>query len=144
MKANVGVARNHFVALCAARTQPGVTHVSGQEAGFLQELPLDTLPLDGKDLQILERWGVCKIGELALLPRDQMAERFGERGARMVRLARGEEDSVLRVCRPELRLDLSRDFDWEIGEIETGWRSQCPTCSNGLPAIAEFGPGGPA
>ena len=119
LKANVGVARNHFVALCAARTQSGVTHVyPGQEAGFLQELPLDTLPLDGKDLRILERWGVRKIGELALLPRDQMAERFGERGARMVRLARGEEDSVLRACRPEPRLDLSRDFDWEIGEIE--------------------------
>ena len=119
LKANVGVARNHFVALCAARTQPGVTHVyPGQEAGFLRELPLDTLPLDGKDLQILERWGVRKVGELAILPRDRMAERFGERGARMVRLARGEEDSVLRACRPEPRLDLSRDFDWEIGEIE--------------------------
>ena len=118
LKANVGVARNHFVALCAARTQPGVTHVyPGQEAGFLRELPLDTLPLDSKDLKTLERWGVRKIGELAVLPRDRMAERFGERGARMVRLARGEEDSVLRACRPEPRLDLSRDFEWEVGEI---------------------------
>ena len=120
LKANVGVARNRFVALCAARTQPGVTHVyPGQEAGFLQELPLDTLPLGSKDLQTLERWGVRKIGELALLPQARMAERFGERGARMVRLARGEEDSVLRAYRPEPRLDLSRDFDWEIGEIES-------------------------
>ena len=120
LKANVGVARNHFVALCAARTQPGVTHVyPGQEAGFLQELPLSTLPLDCKDLQTLERWGVRKIGELAILPRTRMAERFGERGVRMVRLARGEQDSVLRAYRPGAQLDLSRDFDWEIGEIES-------------------------
>ena len=120
LRANVGVARNRLVALCAARTQPGVTHVyPGQEAGFLQGLPLDTLPLDGKELRTLERWGVRKVGELALLPPERMAERFGERGARIVRLARGEEDSMLRACRPEAPLELSRDFDWEVGEIES-------------------------
>ena len=117
--ASVAVSRNRFVALCAARTQQGVTHVyPGQEASFLQTLPLDTLPLDSKDLQILRRWGVRRVGDLALLAPAQMAERFGERGARMVRLARGEEDSLLRAYRPEPELDLSRDFDWEIGEIE--------------------------
>ncbi len=119
LKASVGVSRNRLVALCAARTQQGVTHVyPGQEAGFLKALPLDTLPLDSKDLQTLRRWGVRRIGELALLPPSKMAERFGERGARMVRLARGEEDSLLKACQPEAQLDLSRDFDWEIGEIE--------------------------
>lgn len=119
LQANIGVSGNRFVSLCAARTQKGVTHVyPGQEAGFLQALPLDTLPLDGKDLKTLERWGVRKIGELARLPEAQMAERFGERGARMARLARGEERSVLRARRPPVRLDLSRDFDWEIGELE--------------------------
>ncbi len=119
LRASVAVSRNRFVALCAARTQQGVTHVyPGQEAGFLQALPLDTLPLDSRDLQTLRRWGVRRIGELAVLPPAQMTERFGERGARMVRLARGEEDSLLRACQPEIELDLSRDFDWEIGEIE--------------------------
>ncbi len=120
LKANVGVARNRLVALCAARTHPGVTHVyPGEEAGFLHRLPLDTLPLDSRDLQTLERWGVRKIGEMAVLPPARMAERFGERGARMVRLARGEEDSMLRAYRPEARLDLSQDFDWGIEEIES-------------------------
>lgn len=120
IRANIGVSRNRLVALCAARTQLGVTHVyPGQESGFLRELPLETLPLDSKDLRTLERWGVRRIGELALLPPARMAERFGERGARMVRLARGEEDSILRACRPEVRLDLRQDFDWEIAEIES-------------------------
>ena len=119
LQANVGVSRNRFVALCAARTQVGVTHVyPGQEAGFLQSLPLDTLPLDAKDRKTLERWGVRSVGELARLPQAQLAERFGERGARMARLACGEEGSVLKAYRPPARLELSRDFDWEIGEIE--------------------------
>ncbi len=75
LRASVGVACNRFVALCAARTQPGVTHVyPGQEPGFLQDLPLDLLPLDGKDRATLERWGVRKIGDLATLPRGRMVD----------------------------------------------------------------------
>ncbi len=119
LKASVAVSRNRSVALCAARTQRGITHVyPGQEAGFLKALPLDTLPLDSKALRTLRRWGVRRVGELALLPLSRMAERFGERGVRMVRLARGEEESLLRPCQPETPLELSGDFDWEIGAIE--------------------------
>ena len=118
-RASVGVSANRFVALCAARTQKGVTHVyPGQEAGFLQALPLDTLPLDRKDLGTLERWGVRDIGELARLPQEQLAQRFGERGTRMARLARGEEGSLLQPYRPPPQLELARDFDWEIERLE--------------------------
>lgn len=118
-RANVGVSENRFVALCAARTQKGVTHVyPGQEAGFLQALPLDTLPLERKDLRTLRRWGVRDIGGLARLPEEQLAERFGERGTRMARLARGEEGSVLQAYRPPLPLELARDFDWEIERLD--------------------------
>ena len=119
LQANVGVSGNCFVSLCASRTQTGVTHVyPGQEAGFLHVLPVDTLPLNGRELKTLARWGVRKIGDLARLEEAQLAERFGERGARMARLARGEEGSVLRAYRPPPRLAVSRDFDWEIATLE--------------------------
>ena len=81
--ARVGVSRNRFVALCAARTQKGVTHVyPGQEAGFLQALPLGALLLDCMDLRTLARWGVRSVGELDRLPEAELAERFGTRMAR--------------------------------------------------------------
>ena len=119
LQANVGVSQNRFVALCAARTQKGITHVyPGQEAGFLLALPLDALPLEEQDLETLGRWGVRTIGELARLPDDQLAERFGARGSRMARLARGEEGSLLQAYRPPAQFELSRDFDWEICDLE--------------------------
>ena len=119
LPANVGVSENRFVALCAARTQPGVTHVyPGQEAGFLHVLPVDTLPLSDREFKTLARWGVRRIGDLARLPQAQLAERFGERGARMARLARGEQGSVLRAYRPPAHLQVSQDFDWEIETLE--------------------------
>lgn len=119
LQANVGVSRNRFVAMCAARTQRGVTHVyPGQEAGFLRALPVDALPLNAKETETLARWGVRRVGELERLPPAQLAERFGERGARMARLARGREDSLLSDYRPPLQLELGQDFDWEVGEFE--------------------------
>ena len=119
LQANVGVSVNRLVALSAARTQPGVTHVyPGQEEGFLQTLPLDTLPLDDGELNTLKRWGLRTVGELAQLPSEQLSERFGERGSCMARLARGEESSELQVYQPPARLEASRDFDWEIEAIE--------------------------
>lgn len=119
LKANVGVSMNRLVALSAARTQQGVTHVyPGQEEGFLQALPLDTLPLDDGELKILNHWGLRTVGELAQLPPERLSERFGERGACMARLARGKESSTLRVYQPPARLEVSRDFDWEIASLE--------------------------
>ena len=119
LKANVGVSMNRLVALSAARTQLGVTHVyPGQEEGFLQALPLDTLPLDDGELKTLKRWGLRTVGELAQLPPEQLSERFGERGACMARLARGKESSKLQVYQPPARLEVSRDFDWEIEALE--------------------------
>lgn len=120
LEASIGVARNRFVALCAARTRRGVTHVyPGREAGFLQALPLDMLPLDGGDIQTLERWGVRTVGALGRLSEDELVERFGERGARMARLARGEEGAPLRAYRPPARFELGEDFDWEVGELDS-------------------------
>ena len=105
--------------MCAARTQRGVTHVyPGQEAGFLRALPVDALPLNAKETETLARWGVRRVGELERLPPAQLAERFGERGARMARLARGREDSLLSAYQPPLQLELGQDFDWEVGELE--------------------------
>lgn len=115
LRANVSVSMNRLVALSAARTQPGVTHVyPGQEEGFLQALQLDTLPLEDGELKTLRRWGLRTVGELAQLPPEQLSERFGERGACMARLARGKESSTLQVYQPPTRLEVSRNFDWEV------------------------------
>lgn len=120
LEAHVGVSQNRFVALCAARTRQGVLHVyPGQEAGFLQALPLEALPLGERELATLGRWGLRKVGELARLPEARLVERFGAQGERMARLARGEAGLPLRAYQPPERFDASRDFDGEIGDFES-------------------------
>ena len=118
LEAHVAVSQNRFVALCAARTQPGLTHVfPGEEAGFLQALPLDVLPLDPKEEETLERWGIRTVGELARLPENSLVARFGERGEQLVKLARGQQESVLCPYEPPPALEERMDFDWQVTEL---------------------------
>ena len=118
LEAHVAVSQNRFVALCAARTRPGLTHVfPGQEAGFLQALPLDVLPLDAKEEETLKRWGIHTVGELARLPENSLVARFGERGGQLVKLARGQQESVLYPYEPPPALEEKMDFDWQVSEL---------------------------
>jgi protein ImuB len=115
----LGVSRNRFVALCAARTQPGLTHVyPGEEAGFLAVQGLDVLPIEPAEIETLTRWGVGTVGELARFSENDLTARFGERGARLARLARGEESSVLEAYAAPPELEERQEFDWEVGELE--------------------------
>jgi protein ImuB len=115
----LGVSRNRFVALCAARTQPGLTHVyPGEEAGFLSVQGLDVLPIEPAEIETLTRWGVRTVGDLARFDENDLTARFGERGARLARLARGEESSVLDAYTAPPELEERQEFDWEVGELE--------------------------
>jgi len=119
LAANVGVSQRRFIAISAARMQTGVTHVfPGQEAGFLSARSVSVLPIEPGEKATLERWGVRTAGELARLPEDALAARFGSRGVKLARLARGRDDTPLRPYEPPPALEESLDLDWELGEIE--------------------------
>ena len=119
LPANVAVSQNRFVALCAAKIRSGVTHIfPGQEAGFLHPLAIDRLPLDSKEKETLGRWGIRTVGELARLPEDSLVARFGTRGARLAKLAHGQEDSVLRPYEPVPAFEENMDFEWQIADLE--------------------------
>ncbi len=119
LPSNVAVSQNRFVALCAAKIRSGVTHIfPGQEAGFLHPLAIDRLPLDSKEKEILGRWGIRTVGELARLPEDSLVARFGTRGARLAKLAHGQEDSVLRPYEPAPAFEEKMDFEWQIADLE--------------------------
>jgi protein ImuB len=70
---------------------------------FLSDLPVaalgDRLGLPEREagnlVEALRRLGVGTLGELAALPRDRVADRFGPPGLRALRLARGENDLLV-------------------------------------------------
>jgi protein ImuB len=99
LEANVAVAANPDAAMLAAHGFPGVTLIlPGREAERLGELPVDVLmesfSSDAAEaarwLETFDRWGVRNLRALAALPEVPVAERLGQQGIRLLKLARGE------------------------------------------------------
>jgi protein ImuB len=103
-------------ALVLARACPGLTVVpAGGEAGALAPLPLDLLGLPPEREEILGRWGLRTIGDLARLPPSGLAERFGpEEGPRLVRLARGEDEGLFVPTPLAERFSMTLELDWPV------------------------------
>jgi protein ImuB len=106
LQANVAVAANPDAALLAAYGFPGVTLIpQGREAERLGELPVNVLlenfSSDADEatrwLETFDRWGVRNLRALTALPAVPVAERLGQQGIRLLKLARGAASRSLRV-----------------------------------------------
>lgn len=109
-QALVGVADGPFAARWAATTtRVGHPLIVTDTIGFLSRLDLTALreSLDADELIDTFRWlGVSTLGELARLPRDALATRFGNHGLLAHRLASGEDRYVdPRQIPPDLAVD---------------------------------------
>ena len=119
IEAQVALAFTRVVALVLARARPGLTIVpAGGEATALAPLPVALLGLAPEREELLRRWGLRTIGELARLPAAGLAERFGAEGPRLVRLARGEDEGVLVRAPPAERFETTLELDWPVDGLE--------------------------
>jgi protein ImuB len=94
----LGLAPGRFCAYVAAGH--GAVVGRGSARAFLAPLPISLLcgrlgDDEADDLpNELERLGIATLGQLAGLPRDAVADRFGQLGLRARRLARGEDEPL--------------------------------------------------
>jgi len=116
---HVALAFTRVAALVLARAREGLTVVpAGEEAAALAPLPLALLDLDPDRADLFRRWGLRTFGDLAALPLTGLAERLGEGGPSLVRLARGE-DSVPLVATPlPAAFEMTLDLDWPVDGLE--------------------------
>jgi protein ImuB len=104
----VGIADGTFAAGLAARHQAIVP--PGGSRAFLAPLPVATL--DRPDLaDLLVRLGLGTLGDLAALPRVDLATRFGPEGARAARLASGLDEQPTGARRPPPDLRVAAELD---------------------------------
>lgn len=116
---NLALAFSRIAALVLSRGRDGLSIVpAGEEAGALAPLPLALLDLDAQRLELLMRWGLRTIGDLAALPGSGLAARLGPDGPRLLRRARGEDDvPLLPTLAPE-SFEMSLELDWPVEGLE--------------------------
>jgi protein ImuB len=115
--ARIGAAPSRFAAMAAAsRARARRTEIApdgpGRLAAYMAGMPVGLLAMREETAalpSVLERFGIRTLGEMAKLPRDALADRFGAAGLLARDLARGRDTALrprLLSERLEERLDL--------------------------------------
>src|SRR5205085_10352456 len=63
-------------------------------------------------------WGVRTFGDLAKLPLPGVAERLGQEGVRLQKLAQGNSDRRLNLVRPPVGFEQSLELEHPVTELE--------------------------
>jgi protein ImuB len=117
----VGIAGTHFAATIAAvhaRPDAPIIVPPGTEPAFLADYPSGLLTTDGDVRARLARFGLRRIGTVAVLPRSALIARFGEEGARLHARANGEETDPFRARRASERLALALPIEPPVEDLE--------------------------
>jgi protein ImuB len=133
---HIAIAASTTAAILLAHARAGLTVVPrGDEASALAPLPLRTLTqLDPspqpkahslkstaqspEPVDLLTRWGLRTLGDLAALPSSELAARLGQTGLRWQRWARGEEKRPLVPAAVAESFEESLDLEWPIDGLE--------------------------
>ena len=119
LEPNVALAGTRTAALVLARGRPGLTVIPpGGEAAALAPLPLGLLDLGPDDLDLLQRWGLRCLGDLAALPAVDLSARLGPSGPRLRRQARGEDEAPLVATPAPERFSMTLDLEWPVDGLE--------------------------
>jgi protein ImuB len=137
---HVAVARSQIAAVLLARARAGITVAIGEPGGALRDVPLQVLrqlltDLDAntatptvraaavraareRRFEVLARWGLMTVGELAALPAPDLSARLGRDVVAVQRLARGIDPRPL-VPDPEtIRFLASFELEWPVDTLE--------------------------
>jgi nucleotidyltransferase/DNA polymerase involved in DNA repair len=118
----VGAAGRRFAALAAASIAPPCRAVvvdDGEEALFLEPLPLDLLRLTPDRRRELSDLGIRRLGQLARLPGASVADRLGSDGMEAWYLARAEDDQIVKPRKPPEEIVESLAFPEAVANAVT-------------------------
>lgn len=110
---NVAITQNADAAVIAARNFTGIT-----VAPDLNSLDVSTLPLTQEMAQVLESWGIDTLEQLAELPENGLAERFGPQGVYLQQLARGVIHRPLKIFQPQTTYEERIELDHPVSLLE--------------------------
>jgi protein ImuB len=135
----VAIARSRIAAVLLARAHRGVTVADGDPAVALRTVPLAVLQQMAEEIdadsepaarrlrqarraprafEVLHRWGLTTIGELAALPAAELSARLGAAGIAQQRLARGIDPRPLIPDPGVRRFVESFELEWPIDLLE--------------------------
>ena len=143
---SVGLSHNKFLAKIASDLdKPRGFAVIGkaETVGFLAPRPISLIHGVGKVFaETLRRDGLETIGQLQSMPADDLIRRYGETGARLSRLARGEDARAIEIDGEMKSVSSETTFNTDLSDFDalsTALLSLCERLSERLKAKGLIG-----
>jgi len=120
LEVRVGIATSKGLARIACRTAEVaiVPPAPAAARAFLAPLPLAMLAPGPEISEALARWGLRTVGELACLRPEDVAVRMGAAGARLVRLARAQDDEAFLPQAPADAVEEGTELDYALDSLD--------------------------
>src|SRR5262245_35748609 len=116
---NLAIANNLATAALAARGIAGIVVIpAGEEARYLDKIPIHVLQLAPEMAETLERWGIRTSGDLARLPEISLSERLGQEGLRLQAFSRGAGMRPLVPHDEPLTFEEGRELEYALETLE--------------------------
>lgn len=120
---SIGLSHNKFLAKIASELdKPRGFAVIGKEETmtFLAEKPITVIYGVGKAMaETLRKDGLTTIGQLQNRPPEDLMRRYGEIGARLARLARGEDTRRVSIERETKSVSTETTFNTDLSDFES-------------------------
>jgi len=125
---NVSVAANPDTSIHAARSFQGTTIINIGDEGLrlgtlsIQQIDFSLAGIDAQRAEEIQEtfslWGVRTFGDLARLPLTGVAERLGQEGVQLRKLAQGKTVRHLNLVRPPIGFEQSLELEHPVEELE--------------------------
>lgn len=120
LTASVGLAPNKFLAKIASdlnKPDGQVIVEAGEEKNFLRELAISRLWGVGKKTEaVLKRMGISTIGQIAELPEQLLAKKFGKWGSTLWRLSNGIDNRSVVAGSVQKSISQETTFDEDVDD----------------------------
>jgi protein ImuB len=117
--ANLAIAHNPDTARLAARHLAGITIIApGKEANRLGGIPISALDATPELIETLDRWGIRTLADLAALPEIGLAERLGEEGVWLRKLALGRTRRPLKIAPQQQDFERRMELEHPVALVE--------------------------
>ena len=122
LSASVGISDRKFIAKIASdAAKPNgllVIHPE-QRQSFLRQLPVSSLwGVGGKTQQVLDRYGIQSVAQLAEVPRERLIHLFGKSGQHLHDLAHGRDARRVETERVDKSISTEQTFELDLTDAE--------------------------
>ncbi|MFC0580818.1 DNA polymerase IV [Micrococcoides hystricis] len=122
LPATIGIADRKFIAKIAstAAKPDGLLVIRPDERlTFLHSLPVSALwGVGAKTQEVLDRYGIHTVAELASIPQQKLVRMFGKHGAQLYELAHGHDNRSVEPERAEKSISTEQTFEIDLIDLE--------------------------